>query len=238
MIQNCTSHRCPSELGEPKRNNYFFGKQMDVYQFQLETNYLNAKRWLLNRTTLGFGVVCGLDVESCSGDKELLISAGLAIDGWGREIIVPKNDKIDLKQKWSELQQEPDQHTTSYLVLRYVERTSEPEPVYASECSERVQPGLTCEGYDISLECKPPSYAPENAPCDIMGKCDLDQVRLAKFVAENCVPCPANPAVLLATITPPNDGSKIGIDIKTRPIVYRNALLFDLLKCLVEREHH
>ena len=36
----------PPELGPAIRNNYFHGKLMDAYHFQMETDYHNAKRWL------------------------------------------------------------------------------------------------------------------------------------------------------------------------------------------------
>ena len=44
-------------LSTPARNNYFYGKLLDVRHFTLEQSYFNAKRWLMNRLTLGSGVV-------------------------------------------------------------------------------------------------------------------------------------------------------------------------------------
>ena len=49
-------------LTTPARNNYFYGKMMDVCHFEMEQKYFNRKRWLLNRMGLGYGVVCGLNV--------------------------------------------------------------------------------------------------------------------------------------------------------------------------------
>jgi len=61
-----------------------------VYHFELETNYFNSKRWMLNRLVSGYGVVCGLDVreEWQDGERGIRVDAGLAIDGYGREIVV------------------------------------------------------------------------------------------------------------------------------------------------------
>jgi hypothetical protein len=79
-----------ADLQSPLRNNYFVGKLLDVYHFELETNYFNAKRWLLNRLVFGYGVVCGLDVK-CGAEKDtIIVTPGVAIDKWGREIIVPR----------------------------------------------------------------------------------------------------------------------------------------------------
>src|SRR5512134_2980467 len=73
----------------PTRNNYFYGKLLDVHHFELETSYFNQKRWLLNRLVSGFGVVCGLDVQPGPGDT-IVVTPGVALDKWGREIVVPR----------------------------------------------------------------------------------------------------------------------------------------------------
>jgi hypothetical protein len=81
--------RTPPGLETPVRNHYFYGKLLDVEQFELETRYLNAKRWLLNRLVTGYGVVCGLDVLPGDEVNELWIGPGVAIDKGGRELINP-----------------------------------------------------------------------------------------------------------------------------------------------------
>jgi hypothetical protein len=80
-----------TDMKSPTRNNYFYGKLMTEYYFELETNYLNAKRWLLNRLVGGYGVACGLDVKAGPRSDQIIVTAGVAIDRWGREIIVPKD---------------------------------------------------------------------------------------------------------------------------------------------------
>lgn len=80
-----------TDVRTPTRNRYFYGKLLDVYHFELETDYLNAKRWLLNRLVSGYGVVCGLDVKPGPETDQIIVTAGVAIDRWGREIIVPKD---------------------------------------------------------------------------------------------------------------------------------------------------
>lgn len=74
-------------LREPRRNKYFYGKRLDVQHFQMEQDYGKLKQWLLNRLTLGKGVLCGLDVSLSDG--RVCVEPGVAIDGLGREIIVP-----------------------------------------------------------------------------------------------------------------------------------------------------
>jgi hypothetical protein len=80
----------PASLRTPVRNRYFYGKLMDVYHFELETDYFNSKRWLLNRLLHGWGVLCGLNVESGPESHQIMIGEGLGIDKWGREILVEK----------------------------------------------------------------------------------------------------------------------------------------------------
>jgi hypothetical protein len=77
-------------LATPVRNRYFYGKLLDVYHFELETTYFNQKRWLLNRVISGYGVVCGLDVRVGAESDTIVVTPGVALDGWGREIIVPE----------------------------------------------------------------------------------------------------------------------------------------------------
>src|SRR6187551_679292 len=74
-------------LETPRRNHYFYGKLLDELHLRMEQDYFNDKRWLLNRLALGRGVLCGLQV-SISG-KAVCVEAGVAIDGLGREIVVP-----------------------------------------------------------------------------------------------------------------------------------------------------
>jgi hypothetical protein len=77
-------------LRTPVRNRYFYGKLLDAHHFELETGYFNQKRWLINRMVLGYGVVCGLDVRPGGERDTIVVTPGLALDGWGREIIVPE----------------------------------------------------------------------------------------------------------------------------------------------------
>jgi len=62
---------------------------MDVHHFEMETAYGIGMRRLLNRLVTGSGVVCGLDVEAGSDQCSVEVTAGVAIDRWGREIVVP-----------------------------------------------------------------------------------------------------------------------------------------------------
>lgn len=80
-------------LSPARRNHFFYGKRMDVQHFQMEQDYGKLKQWMLNRMTLGKGIICGLKVSI--DDGRLCVDPGVAIDGLGREIVVPVRQCID-----------------------------------------------------------------------------------------------------------------------------------------------
>ena len=76
-------------LEAPERNRYFHGQMLGVRQFQLETDYHDRKRRLINRLVIGCGVVCGLAVRTGEDEEAaIIVEPGVAIDRWGREIVV------------------------------------------------------------------------------------------------------------------------------------------------------
>jgi hypothetical protein len=77
-------------LNPPRRNHFFTGKMMGVAQFEREQRYGMGERWLLNRLTLGTGILCGLEVTVSADGKYIRLEPGVAVDPWGREIIVAR----------------------------------------------------------------------------------------------------------------------------------------------------
>ena len=75
-------------LQTPVRNRYFYGQLLGVRNFELETGYFIRQRSMFNRLVLGYGVVCGLNVELTSGGRQVVLWPGLAFDKWGRNIVV------------------------------------------------------------------------------------------------------------------------------------------------------
>jgi hypothetical protein len=96
MAVNLKPEECV-DLCPPIRNRYFYGKLLDVFHFELEQEYFNHKRWLLNRLVSGYGVVCGLGVQLGPDNQSVIVLPGVAIDKCGREIIVcQKSEPIPL----------------------------------------------------------------------------------------------------------------------------------------------
>src|SRR5665647_3680549 len=84
-----------------KRNNYFFGKILTLADFQAEQNYFINKQRLINRTLFGMGVVSGLEVTADKSAGIIHLSEGFALDGHGREIVLPKQLVCNLNQKYT-----------------------------------------------------------------------------------------------------------------------------------------
>jgi peptidoglycan hydrolase-like protein with peptidoglycan-binding domain len=72
----------------PRRSKYFSGQLLTAEDFEAEQFYFLDRRRSDNRRLHGWGVVCGLRVTP-SGKGGVVVQPGLAIDGLGREIVVP-----------------------------------------------------------------------------------------------------------------------------------------------------
>ena len=81
------------KLVQLPRPRYFDGQLLTAEDFRTEQKYVREKMWLHNRMLHGYGIVSGLEViaqENENGDAEAVISPGYALDGYGRELIVPE----------------------------------------------------------------------------------------------------------------------------------------------------
>jgi len=234
---------CAAAVKTFVRNRYFYGKLLDVLHFEMEQDYFNAKRWLLNRLVTGYGVVCGLDVRVGQDGKSVVVQPGLAIDKWGREITLPAaSDPVPLPAPppppKAAAQGECDDSSWFYLVLCYHECQSDPVPALGGDCDQNAlcSPGAIRERYelcfrqgklqDVSTDCRVP---------DLISGSRINYPALATYVSKPCPPCPDDPCIPLANVRVPLDGAKLDqgqINIAIRPIVYMADLLYDLLICL------
>lgn len=250
-------------LKSPVRNRYFHGKLLDVYHFQLETDYMNAKRYLLNRLVSGYGVVCGLDVKCEPDHRHIVVEPGVAIDKWGREIIVPEKTKpipipnyliarengegqgYHRPQKQGYPQgEEKEEEGVFRVMLCYHECESDPTPVLGGDCGtvEECAAGSIRERYRITFKEGP--APPIRLHCripDLFRGDRLDYEALARHVSEGCPDPPADPCIPLANLRPGDDGCDPDrIDITVRPIVYANDLLLEIILSMLEegRDDH
>jgi hypothetical protein len=237
-----------ADLHTPVRNRYFYGKLLDVHHLELETNYLNAKRWLLNRCVIGSGVVCGLNVEPGQEPNKVTIAPGVAIDRWGREIIVPRRTAqivipadVLHEASYAHEGQRDDTGACIHVLICYHECDSDPVPVLAGDCDtmHACEPGSVREQYRVVF--RPGGLPPVRPDCripDALANGRVDYAALARWISKPCPQLPDDPCIPLANIwLAGEEGHRCSwedIDISVRRIVFTNRLLFDLVVCLAE----
>ena len=167
----------------PVRNRYYYGKLLDVYHLELEQRYFLEQRRRLNRLTVGFGVVCGLDVTVAADGKAVIVSPGFAIDGLGREILVTEPicvaDPSQLTDGCGKPAGTARQKEVT-LCLAYHECESEPTPVLVSDCDVRegCAAGAIRERYALLVHDGMPASPPYG---DIGSICHLLAERLTEI---------------------------------------------------------
>src|SRR5438552_18893064 len=87
---SCHDGSTPGSAGAPLvRPSYFFGQVLGVDEFRDEQTYHVQARRRHDLALHGWGVVTGLDVTA-GGGGAVEVSAGVAVDPCGREIVVPE----------------------------------------------------------------------------------------------------------------------------------------------------
>ncbi len=83
-----------SQFRQFERPHFFAGKLLSADDLQADQDYIRGKSCLHNRFLHGWGIVTGLNV---SADREnVVVSAGLAIDCAGNELVLPEPARITL----------------------------------------------------------------------------------------------------------------------------------------------
>lgn len=247
---NCCGN-CTAGVSTYSRNRFFYGKLLDVFHFELEQNYFNSKRWLLNRLVTGYGVVCGLDVQSDSDGQGIVVLPGVAIDKWGREIIVPKTTvavplppSTDTDAGAGGMAKGPrdcDDGQYVHVVICYHECESDPVPALGGDCDQNAMctPGTIRERYTVQiLDGKLPGITTDCTLPDLVAGGRINYPALVQHVSAPCRECPDDPCIALANVRLPQVGAVLRadqIDIAVRPLVFGLDLLHDLLVCLTNR---
>lgn len=235
-------------LKVPTRNRFFYGQLLGVHNFELETDYLIDHRRLLNRLVLGYGVVCGLNVELARDGTAVVIWPGLAINRRGEEIVVaqrtqpiPIPDEV-LHEAVGQAEDRKSDPCVQVLVC-YHECLGDPAPVLAGDCDlpDPCTPSTIREQYRVEFraECtdkpRPRCHIP-----DLISGDRIDQDELAQWVTRerNCTRVPLDPCVPLANL-PIVDPDRPhcdpgGVDIGVRPVLASNVVLLELVLALLE----
>ena len=179
--------------GAPRRSNYFTGQLLTEEDFTAEQSYFLEGRRSDNRHLHGWGVVCGLGVVP-SGRSGVAIQPGLAIDGLGREIVVPEpRDMPDPHQPINDRGEpsgEPVDSDVVTICLAYAERPEGGDPAR-----------FVRETYKLEVRPGPAEQTPRSRAAEAARSGSADQVAeaLCETVAgEACDP--ADECVPLATV--------------------------------------
>ena len=218
-------------LHPPRRNRYATGALLGADDFETEQDYHRGARMRPARLGLGAGVVCGLDVAAGDGDGRLSISPGLAMDAWGREIVVP--DRFDIRR----VRERAPCSAPMAVRIRYRERAREPVPTPAPgepAGSSAAEPRTWVEGFAVSLEPQAAGASPVGCGAEV-----LDLVRrgalseaLDALGRDACADPPADPSIVLAGVCMNADGS-IVVDRRPRQVAATSSSLLQLIACLV-----
>lgn len=171
---NKTNGECETKLcyesTTKTRTRFYNGMLLTDEHLRAEQNYIRDALRRLTRHLFGWGVVCGLDVRRQKG-MCIDVTPGVAIDCCGNLIEVCQGITINLRKECDErygpdcIPPAPVTPFTKYLVLRYMEKETDPEPVLApsDDCARPddkpgCQHSKIREGYCLELW--------DNCPCD------------------------------------------------------------------------
>jgi hypothetical protein len=216
-------------LEPPRRLNYFSGRLLTAEDYQAEQSYWLGKHRSHARHLHGSGVVCGLGVTP-SGSGGVTVEPGLAIDGFGREIVVPEPRQMsDPRQPIDDRGEPCSPRVDSELVticLAYAERLDgdgDPAPFVREGYRLEVRPGRP----------RPP-IATAVAEAVLAGSADEVARALCDVVArEGCAS--DHECVAIATV----DWSAGELEVAPcpRPTTCASDVLVELVLGLVQRIH-
>ena len=219
-------------LHAPRRNRYYAGKLLATSDLEMEQDYLRGADAQLARHVLGPGVVCGLEVTAADGGDRpsIHVGAGLALDGWGRRVVVPCAVEVALPTRIP-------LPASMVVRLRYEAREADVEPSVLGDDEDRSEAGTWVEGHRVEI-------VEGTAPAATGGcsEATLELIRagqvaqaLALLARAACAPPARDPAVTLAAITTTADGA-LTIDAgAARAVVPTNVALLQLIACLAAR---
>jgi hypothetical protein len=219
-------------LHPPRRNRYYAGKTLAVADLEMEQDYLRGADAQLARLVLGAGVVCGLEVTAGHAGTRpgILVSPGLALDPWGRRIVVPRGVEVALPA------QAP---LPASMVVRLCYAADEADfaPSPLGDDDGGSEAGTWVEGHRVEIRAgtvPPVSGDCSEATLELIRSGEVAQA-LEVLARAACAAPASDPGVTLATITAQADGSLTVDAHAARAVVPTNVALLQLIACLAAR---
>jgi hypothetical protein len=237
------------ELRAPRRNRYFEGRLLSAADFSLEQEYWLARERLLNRHVFGCGVVTGLGVTAVEDGpaRGLRIAPGLAIDRWGRVIVVPAPHEvmpIALTDEDGSPLDEPSDQLPGRLVVSLCYQECPADLVRAvineasSDCVDREAEATTwIETYAIRIREGAAGRVTAPCPDDVLEALRSGNLDDAVYVLVQATdaPLPEDPCLALANVSTSSDGALAVEQCAPRLTLPTNQILLALVACLAER---
>jgi hypothetical protein len=230
-----------------ERINYRYGLLLDETRLRQEQHSTRRRSTLINQLLMGSGVVCGLGVtldETEAEDAGLVaIDRGCALDPSGNMILVPESVQVDPHQLTDDEGNPLGDPLTEGVVeicLAYAEQLVDPVPLLIPDCTTpgASAPATIREGYRVLVR-QAADEPPPPAECSL-GEFPLPAAEalhslLCEHISTSCPePAPAVCIPLARVMLPVDDAASIDL-CASRPLVYSNALLYELILCLAER---
>jgi hypothetical protein len=203
--------------------NYFFGQLLGPEDLRAEHDYFAAKLAVMQRWTIGYGVVCGLEVtlerdDDCATRDEfdrveVVVGAGVAVDCEGRLLVVRKPLRRKLRtlvdprrshgSTW-DCEDEPEPQSLFVALAFTTQKHRAVRPMAQDPCAPPggKQWARTIECTEIVVSTEPPAL-------DICDGC--------------CDPC-LEPSVPLARLDRWTEGFGYDVDMSIRRMLGRQAL--------------
>ncbi|QCC51232.1 hypothetical protein DV733_08235 [Halapricum salinum] len=215
-------------LEQFEKNRFFQGKLMTPRDMQVEQEYHAERLHTLARYTMGTGIVRGLEVRDVQETQEELtvtVAPGLAIDGYGRPIVVetetsksvpvPTNDEI-------------------YLFARHAEVSTESVPVPDADgvAGDEQTPNRAIEVFELTYqetEPEPGEPTPElELELDEDSRDPFHEIAAAYHEQYREEPrSESDPAVFVGAFERGSDGGWQPTETAVkRPLVYDTEMLF------------
>jgi hypothetical protein len=232
MTSSGSDDRRLAALHPPRRNRYFVGKVLGVADLETEQDYVRGADAQLARHVLGAGVVCGLDVTAGDAGEGpcIHVGAGLALDGWGRRIVVPRDAEVALpaQSPWP---------TTMVVRLCHAVHEADFAASALGGDEDGSEAGTWVEGHRVEIvegTAPAPTGACSEATLELIRTGEVAQA-LAVLARAACAAPASDPSVPLATITAAADGGLTVDRCTARAVVPTNVALLQLLACVAAR---
>lgn len=221
------------ELRQFEKNKFFQGKLLTARDMKTEQAYHSRRLHAMNRFGTGHGILRGIEVsavEEGETELEVTLEPGMAIDGYGRPIVIehtitqtlpiPADDEL-------------------YLFLRHNEEELEsvPVPEVRGAANDEYMANRTVESFELTYQESPPTTFTEIPTVDTSIQDNSDENKARRrlgntYHQRHRTPLESveDPSIFIGAFERTRDGSWIPAeDTVNRDLVYDNEMLYATL---------